>query len=273
MKQDAVEVGKRIKKIRTDLGYSMSQFGELISGSPKTTVNNWERGINLPKEDKLKKIAILGKTTAEELLYGTPETFIANLMTEYFSLQVNPAFLQQIISFLKQNKVDLYDEVSILEFLQAIMNSGAIVVKDDPYLVYSPVAGSNQLYLASEENNPNNQSPVFYVYAETDRNVLHILPFTFSPKKKELYYRVPNLKNQVTIDYFTRTIALLGITESSCSIIYYGIDEKSNEPAIKQYQYNDQTKEFDHIENKLRLYKPFICEMDKMTAYLKSEKK
>ena len=76
MKPDTIEVGRRIKGIRTNLGYSMSQFGELISNSPKTTVNNWERGINLPKEDKLKKIALLGKVTTNELLYGSPEEFI-----------------------------------------------------------------------------------------------------------------------------------------------------------------------------------------------------
>ena len=65
MKVDQQRVAKKIRKIRTDLGYSMAQFGELISNSHKTTVNNWERGINLPKEDKLKKIALLGKTTVE----------------------------------------------------------------------------------------------------------------------------------------------------------------------------------------------------------------
>ena len=60
MKVDQQRVAKKIREIRTDLGYSMAQFGELISNSPKTTVNNWERGINLPKEDKLKKNRLIG---------------------------------------------------------------------------------------------------------------------------------------------------------------------------------------------------------------------
>ncbi|MDT9120633.1 helix-turn-helix transcriptional regulator, partial [Escherichia coli] len=54
-KPNVAEVGKMISQIRMDLGCSMAQFGELVSDSPKTTVNNWERGINLPKDDKLKK--------------------------------------------------------------------------------------------------------------------------------------------------------------------------------------------------------------------------
>lgn len=35
MKPDTVEAGKRIRGIRADLGYSDSQFGELVSDSPK----------------------------------------------------------------------------------------------------------------------------------------------------------------------------------------------------------------------------------------------
>lgn len=43
MKPNVAEVGKMIRQIRMDLGCSMAQFGELVSDSPKTTVNNWER--------------------------------------------------------------------------------------------------------------------------------------------------------------------------------------------------------------------------------------
>ncbi|WP_231496647.1 hypothetical protein [Enterococcus gallinarum] len=61
MKVDQQRVAKKIREIRTDLGYSMAQFGELISNSPKTTVNNWGgEELICPKEDKLKKIALIG---------------------------------------------------------------------------------------------------------------------------------------------------------------------------------------------------------------------
>lgn len=43
--------------------------------------------------------------------------------------------------FLKQNKVGLYNELTILEFLEAIMNFGAMVIKEEPYLIYSPIPG------------------------------------------------------------------------------------------------------------------------------------
>lgn len=73
MESDASEVGRRIKEIRTDLGYSMSQFGELISNSPKTTTN--------------------------ELLYGSPEEFITKIVVDRFRSQLNQLFIQQINFF------------------------------------------------------------------------------------------------------------------------------------------------------------------------------
>lgn len=92
----------------------------------KTTVNNWERGINLPKGDKLKKIALLGKFTTNELLYGIPEKFITKIGLAHFQLQFNLLVIQQIIAFLEQHKVDLYDEMTIIELVQGIVNPGTI---------------------------------------------------------------------------------------------------------------------------------------------------
>lgn len=63
-------VGQRIKKIRMDLGLSMEEFGERLKTS-KGAVNNWEKGKNLPNNSRLVTIATLGKTTLEQLLYGS----------------------------------------------------------------------------------------------------------------------------------------------------------------------------------------------------------
>ncbi|MGC3599010.1 helix-turn-helix domain-containing protein, partial [Enterococcus faecium] len=38
-----------------------------------STVNNWERGINLPKTETLHQIAEIGHVTNEYLLYGDQE--------------------------------------------------------------------------------------------------------------------------------------------------------------------------------------------------------
>ncbi|MFW3331990.1 helix-turn-helix domain-containing protein [Aerococcus viridans] len=270
MKPDAIEVGTRIKKIRTDLGYSMSQFGELISNSPKTTVNNWERGINLPKEDKLKKIALLGKVTTNELLYGTPEEFLSKIIVEHFRLQLNPLFLKQIIAFLEKQKIDLYDEMSIIEFVQGIVDSGSLVEQESAYLSYTPILGSDGLYLATVTRNGEVTKTVFFVHVEKEKSIIHYLPYIFAEKQYELFYKIPELSKQLNIDYFARQFPLLDIELNQSTIIYYGIKEKEKTTNIIEYRYNDEEKIFDAEKtvNNSDIYEPFKIETKKTADYL-----
>ena len=48
MKPNKKEVGLRIKEIRKKLGYSMETFGEIVSQSPRSSVNSWEKGVSIP---------------------------------------------------------------------------------------------------------------------------------------------------------------------------------------------------------------------------------
>lgn len=75
---NAKQVGKRIKEIREDIfGLSMSKFGAKIDEKTKSgTVANWETGKNLPNIKRLNRIAELGNTTVQKLLYGEPIQFI-----------------------------------------------------------------------------------------------------------------------------------------------------------------------------------------------------
>lgn len=66
-------VGMRIKQVRELQGLSMKAFGKLVSDSPRSTVNNWEKGMSVPKAQTLENIAILGNTTVHYLLYGVTE--------------------------------------------------------------------------------------------------------------------------------------------------------------------------------------------------------
>lgn len=60
------QTGQKIKQIRLNKGMTLEEFGELFSAS-KGTVNNWEKGRNLPNKENLLKIAQLANTTVEEL--------------------------------------------------------------------------------------------------------------------------------------------------------------------------------------------------------------
>ena len=69
METNKKQVGMRIKDIRLSLGESMEEFGKRFDTS-KGTVNNWEKGRNLPNKSNLLKIAKLGKMTPSDLLKG-----------------------------------------------------------------------------------------------------------------------------------------------------------------------------------------------------------
>lgn len=67
---DKKEVGMRIRAIRLSLGLSMAKFAKSLGGTSRSTINNWERGINLPRIGTLGIVAEVGNTTIEYLLYG-----------------------------------------------------------------------------------------------------------------------------------------------------------------------------------------------------------
>ena len=70
MEIDNIAVGSRIKSIRLDKGATMEEFGKAFNTS-KGTVNNWEKGRNLPNKENLLKIAKIGSISVDQLLYGS----------------------------------------------------------------------------------------------------------------------------------------------------------------------------------------------------------
>ena len=65
-------VGQKIKSLRLELGESMEKFGERFNTS-KGTVNNWEKGRNLPNNQNLVKIAKLANSTVGDFLFSIPD--------------------------------------------------------------------------------------------------------------------------------------------------------------------------------------------------------
>lgn len=76
MKPQKEKVAKRIYQIRKNLGYSMEEFGKLLGDIPKSTVNNWEKGISIPKRKTLEKIATVSGRTISWLYFGNMEAYI-----------------------------------------------------------------------------------------------------------------------------------------------------------------------------------------------------
>ena len=66
------EIGKRIFNIRASLGETMEEFSKHFSTN-RSTINNWEKGRNLPNKSNLLVLSELSGLTSNELLYGTTE--------------------------------------------------------------------------------------------------------------------------------------------------------------------------------------------------------
>lgn len=62
-------VGRRISTIRKRNFLTLIEFAEKV-GASKSSVSDWEKGFRLPPESVLFKIAIMGNTTVDKLLYG-----------------------------------------------------------------------------------------------------------------------------------------------------------------------------------------------------------
>lgn len=68
---DLFQAGMRIRNIREKLGLTMEEFAKKIdSKAQKGTVSNWENGKNLPNKLRLQKIAELGNSSPEWILFG-----------------------------------------------------------------------------------------------------------------------------------------------------------------------------------------------------------
>lgn len=62
-------VGRRISTIRKRNFLTLIEFAAKV-GASKSSVSDWEKGFRLPPEAALIKIAIMGNTSVDKLLYG-----------------------------------------------------------------------------------------------------------------------------------------------------------------------------------------------------------
>lgn len=110
----SINVGKKIKSIRLSLGETMEEFGARCNTS-KGTVNNWEKGRNLPNKENLLIISNLGNMTVEELLNGTIEEKKA-YASSYLKKRIKELSTEDELStFLIDNNDELLSILNILD--------------------------------------------------------------------------------------------------------------------------------------------------------------
>ena len=79
------QVGRRISTIRKRNFLTLIEFAEKVKTS-KSSVSDWEQGFRLPPEAALTKIAIMGNTSVDKLLYGNDINEIEELYKSLIKL-------------------------------------------------------------------------------------------------------------------------------------------------------------------------------------------
>lgn len=79
------QVGRRILTIRRRNFLTLIEFAEKV-GASKSSVSDWEKGFRLPPEATLTKIAIMGNTSVDKLLYGNDINEIEELYKSLIKL-------------------------------------------------------------------------------------------------------------------------------------------------------------------------------------------
>lgn len=65
------QIGERTKTIRCSLGLSMEEFGKLFQPNvDKSLISRWEKEVNHPNKERIKRIAEIGKVSIDYLNNG-----------------------------------------------------------------------------------------------------------------------------------------------------------------------------------------------------------
>ena len=79
------QVGRRILAIRKRRNLTLIDFAKKI-GASKSSVSDWEKGFRLPSEGILTKIAIMGNTSVDKLLYGNGKNEVEEIYQKLIKL-------------------------------------------------------------------------------------------------------------------------------------------------------------------------------------------
>lgn len=110
---DKIEVGKRIKSLRTRKGLTMEEFGKIFDPeASKSIVSRWEKGKTLPSSERLKQLSDTFNLSTYYILYGKP--------TEYDVFQIH---------------VDSFDDSKITRLSELINNNNVKLNTQESYIL------------------------------------------------------------------------------------------------------------------------------------------
>lgn len=135
------ELGKRIKKIRSNLGQTAEVFGQNFDPpANRSLVSSWENGRYVPGPSRVKKIAKLADISVNELLYGRGYAVEYPVEYHFIKKNLNEAYLsfknhEQIAKKLDKKNIDYEVESYLLiyanDFSTSPLFKQAIDTKDN----------------------------------------------------------------------------------------------------------------------------------------------
>lgn len=129
MEIDKNEVGKRIKTIRINLKETTAEFAKHFNPpASDSLVSRWERGVNLPNNERIKEIARLGNLSVDQLLYGDLNITVS--VDEYLTDKLN-SYLENKMKIIRR-QINL----AVEPFLQTIdePEDTELINNDDTHL-------------------------------------------------------------------------------------------------------------------------------------------
>ncbi|MGC5865181.1 helix-turn-helix domain-containing protein [Enterococcus faecalis] len=125
MKITTKQVGARMREARKKKKYTLRYLANKIGLSSRSTISNWELGLNLPNKRYLKKIAKACDTTVDWLLYGDFDRFVRQLLKENFQNKqlLKPPFFTQLMGRLSEEQLSYHDSLKIMIQAQKLQQS------------------------------------------------------------------------------------------------------------------------------------------------------
>ena len=132
-------VGLKIKKIRTDLGLTLEEFGKRI-GAARSSVSQWESGRNAPNLEKLQKIAEIAGISPSELmgLELEPQVIVINEQVKK-QLDEMQKQMEPFKRFLEKSSQETKDKLAaaVNDFettaLKLIQEHGVLIFRENMY--------------------------------------------------------------------------------------------------------------------------------------------
>lgn len=213
----------------------------------------------------------------DQVLYGKADEYLYDLIETNFGVNLSDNMLYQIFEAIPEEKRS-YDDITWLAVAKYFIENGTYgkVVGE---ILYAPMLGMPNLYAGRYKNefieqdtNFNQLEIKYYIYADIENNVLHVMPFTPNEKNKADFFNSPEfLKRKEEHQLFTKNFKTIGLTLKNSTIIYYGIDKEELIEKIQTYKYNEKENLYE-VEVNEALYQPmFKEEVDKEIQQLKAK--